>query len=187
MCQKVFCLKKTLNYRECNRRYENFGNVHKNKGSGHGMPKHRPERKLGKTVSQTAARIQMITHHMSKYCEILPCSSDFHDTAIFFFHLNTRIFYKIKFFFNNGKYPTRPDGTRTHLVDIWTNRPSLPHRGVGWLRPITDEHFPGLHKNSFWERPRNQPTRLCGTGRRLVDMIAKLSIQSNMRVQSGKK
>ena len=41
---------------------------------------HRPELKLGRTVSQSATRIEMMSHYMSKACETLPCPSDFHHT-----------------------------------------------------------------------------------------------------------
>ena len=43
---------------------------------------HRPEPKLGERVSQSVARIQMMSLEMSKTCEILPCSPDFHDTLL---------------------------------------------------------------------------------------------------------
>ena len=43
---------------------------------------HRPEPKLGERVRQSAARIRMISHQMSKPCETLPCSSDFQDTLL---------------------------------------------------------------------------------------------------------
>ena len=46
------------------------------------LANHRLKLKLGKSVSQSAARIQMVSHHMSKSCENLPCSSNFHDTHI---------------------------------------------------------------------------------------------------------
>ena len=55
----------------------------------------RPELKLDKSNSQSAARIQMMSDYMSKACETLPCSSNFHATffaplafiliALFFF------------------------------------------------------------------------------------------------------
>ena len=35
---------------------------------------HKPEFKSGKTVSQSAASIQMMSHHMSKPCEPISCS-----------------------------------------------------------------------------------------------------------------
>ena len=38
----------------------------------------RPELKLGKSVTQSAARIQMMSHHKSKACKTLSCSTDFH-------------------------------------------------------------------------------------------------------------
>ena len=40
----------------------------------------RPELISGESVSQSVAHIQMMSHHMSKPCESLPCSSYFHDT-----------------------------------------------------------------------------------------------------------
>ena len=40
----------------------------------------KPELKLGKSVSQSAARIHMMSHYMNKAFEAVPCSSDFHDT-----------------------------------------------------------------------------------------------------------
>ena len=43
------------------------------------LANHRPQILLGESVGQLAARIQMMSHHMSKPCEILPRSSDFHD------------------------------------------------------------------------------------------------------------
>ena len=46
------------------------------------LANHRPQILLGKSVGQLAARIQMMSHHMSKPCEILPRSSDFHDTLL---------------------------------------------------------------------------------------------------------
>ena len=44
------------------------------------LANHIQELKLDQSVSQLAARIQMMTHHMSKDCETLPCPSDFQDT-----------------------------------------------------------------------------------------------------------
>ena len=38
--------------------------------------------KLGERVSQSAARIHMMSHQMSKPCGTLPCSPDFHDTHL---------------------------------------------------------------------------------------------------------
>ena len=43
---------------------------------------HRPELQLGESVGQSAARIQMMSHRMSQPCEVLPYSSDFHDTLL---------------------------------------------------------------------------------------------------------
>ena len=56
------------------------------------------------------------------------------------------------------------------LLSISTNRPPLPHSRVGWLRPITEDHFYALNQNYFWKLPRDQPTRLGGTVGRLVDI-----------------
>ena len=60
-----------------------------------------------------------------------------------------------------------------HVI-IWliilTYRPPVRHSRVGWLRPIRGEHFPQLYRNSIWKLLRDQPTRLCGTGGRLVDI-----------------
>ena len=53
---------------------------------------------------------------------------------------------------------------------ISTDRALVPQSRVGWLQPITKDNFPGLIKNSFWRLQRDQPTPLCGTGGRLVDM-----------------
>ena len=44
------------------------------------LANHRPELELGKTAGQSAARIQMMSHHMSKPSGTVSCSSDFHDT-----------------------------------------------------------------------------------------------------------
>ena len=51
----------------------------------------RLELKLGKSVSQSAGRIQMMSHHMSKPCETLHCSSDFYGTLLapVSFHFNS--------------------------------------------------------------------------------------------------
>ena len=43
---------------------------------------HRQELKLGESVSQSTPCIQMMSHHLIKLCESLPCSSDFHDTLL---------------------------------------------------------------------------------------------------------
>ena len=52
----------------------------------------RPDLKLGKSASHSAARIQMMSHHMSKPCETVPRSSNFHITlpsaVIFNFNCN---------------------------------------------------------------------------------------------------
>ena len=42
----------------------------------------RSRTKLDKSVSQSAARIRMMSHHMNKPCETLPCASDYHDTRL---------------------------------------------------------------------------------------------------------
>ena len=42
----------------------------------------RPDPKLGELVSQSVARIQMMSHQMSQPFENLPCSPDFHDTLL---------------------------------------------------------------------------------------------------------
>ena len=44
------------------------------------LANHKPEPKLGESVSQSAARFQIMSHHMSRPCETLPCSPDFHNT-----------------------------------------------------------------------------------------------------------
>ena len=44
--------------------------------------KHRSELKFDKSISQSAVRIQMMSHHMSHSCETLLCPSDFHDTLL---------------------------------------------------------------------------------------------------------
>ena len=53
---------------------------------------------LNVSVSQSAARIQMMSHLMSKPCETVPCSSDFHDAPIapvsFHSHCSLYIFQK---------------------------------------------------------------------------------------------
>ena len=46
------------------------------------LANHRTELKWDKNVSQSAVGFQMMSHHMSKPCETLPCSSDFHDTLL---------------------------------------------------------------------------------------------------------
>ena len=43
---------------------------------------HKSEPKLGECVSQSAGRIRMMCHQISKPCETLPCSQDFHDKLI---------------------------------------------------------------------------------------------------------
>ena len=45
------------------------------------LANHKPELKLGKSVTQSA-RIQMMIHYMSQPCKTIPCSSDFHDTRV---------------------------------------------------------------------------------------------------------
>ena len=46
------------------------------------LANHRPEIRSRKSVSKSVPRIQMMSHHMSKPCETLPCSPDFHDTLL---------------------------------------------------------------------------------------------------------
>ena len=54
---------------------------------------------------------------------------------------------------------------------ISTNRPLVPHSRVGWFGLITEEQFYEFCRNFFCKLPRDQPTRVCGTGGRLVDII----------------
>ena len=46
------------------------------------LANHRPEVKLDKSISQSATRVHMMSHHMSKTCETRPCASDFHLTFL---------------------------------------------------------------------------------------------------------
>ena len=46
------------------------------------LTNHRQELKFDKAVSQSAARIQMMSHYMTKPYETLPCPSDFHDPLL---------------------------------------------------------------------------------------------------------
>ena len=58
------------------------------------LAKHSSELKFDKGVSQSAARIQMISHHMSKPCKAFPCPSDFHNSFRYFsFHLFSQYTY----------------------------------------------------------------------------------------------
>lgn len=43
---------------------------------------HRPEPKLSESASQSVARIKLMSNHMSKPYENLPCSTDFYDTLL---------------------------------------------------------------------------------------------------------
>ena len=86
---------------------------------------HRPELKLGKSVSQSAVRLQMMSHHMSKSCEILPSPSDFHDTLLAYgtFHFNCTS-YNFLLHFSKSNSKTR----RLHLWFHWIlSRRSWPH------------------------------------------------------------
>ena len=62
------------------------------------LANYRPELKLDKSVSQSAARFQMLSHHMSKPWETHTCPSDFHHT-----HLT-----RITFHFNYISYSEGP-------------------------------------------------------------------------------
>ena len=46
------------------------------------LANHRPEIKLDRSLSRTAARILTMSHQMSKSYETLSCPSDFHDTLL---------------------------------------------------------------------------------------------------------
>ena len=43
---------------------------------------HKQESKYGERVSQSGVYIQVMSHQMSKPCETLHCSPDFHDTLL---------------------------------------------------------------------------------------------------------
>ena len=86
--------------------------------------------KLDKRVSQSAAPLQMMSHHSSEPCENLP-HSDFHDTLL------------------------PPLLSISIALPISTNRPLVPHRGVGWIKPNTEEHFYDFAKISSLKRPKD--------------------------------
>ena len=71
-------------YRECNENEKKTQESHccqpiSALDFAYALANHRPELILGECVSQSAARLQKITHHMSKPCKTFLCSSDFHD------------------------------------------------------------------------------------------------------------
>ena len=73
------------------------------------------------------------------------------------------------------------------FLKISTHRTIVPHSRVGWFRPITQEHFHEVAINCFLELPRDQPTRLCDTGDRLVDIfLQNLQMEINNIIKSHK-